>query len=162
RQVGVVFQPLGQGDSQACLVRSTFRSWDGVAVGVDLRIAAIPRNGPFEGAVPPGLLGPSGEDLAGNGEILAERGRQIVLEAAGEMEVRLLGNVTAWRHHAVIAEPANFYAIEQIGFQARNSIYAARVKFRVHSEDLRIRMKANAVSAPVVHRTEFLQHALGH
>ncbi len=76
RQLGVGLQALGQRGAQAGLVRAAFGRRDGVAVGMELRIAAIPGDGPFERAVAAGLFGPAGEDLAGDREVLADRCRR--------------------------------------------------------------------------------------
>ncbi len=69
---------------------AAFGGGDGVAVGMDLAVAAIPGHGPFERAVAAGLFGAAGEDLAGDGEVLPAS-PQIILEAPGKWKTAFSG-----------------------------------------------------------------------
>ncbi len=103
RQVGIVLEALGERNAEARFVRAAVRRRDGVAIGMQLRIATIPGDRPFHRTVTACLLGASREDFTGNGEIFAERRRQIVLQAAREVEDRLFRDVAIRRDDARIA-----------------------------------------------------------
>ncbi len=78
-------------------MRTAFGRRDRVTIRMHLRVAAIPGDRPFQRAMAAGLFRFAGKDLARDGEFLAERGREIVLQTAGEMEDRLFRDVAAFR-----------------------------------------------------------------
>ncbi len=98
RHLGVVLQPLGQRDAKTRLVRAAFRGGNGIAIGMDLRVAAVPGDRPFQRAVAACLVRLAGKNLARDGKLIAHRRFEIIFQAAGEMEDGLFRNIGACRH----------------------------------------------------------------
>ena len=79
-----------------------------------------------------------------------DRGGQIILQAAGEME-RVLGrDVVDALQQLRVAGPADFDAAEQIGLRARHLEQALRLERGLGAENLRIGLEAHARAAAVV------------
>src|SRR5262245_3096472 len=70
---------------------------------------------PFAGAMRPAAARLAGEDVWMHQRVGVDRRRQIVLEAAGEMEARFGRNVLDALEELRVAAPANLDAAEQIG-----------------------------------------------
>ena len=158
-EFGIGLQPLGQRDAQARFMGAAVRRRDGVAVGADRRISAIPGDRPFQRAVAAGTLGLAGEDVAVDAMFLAERGLQIVLEAAGEVKHGLFRGIGAFDQRSR-ADPADLDAAEQIGLGAGHAVEPSRVKPGAGAEDVRIGMEADLGAAAVVNVAELLEAAL--
>src|SRR5690606_25407500 len=161
-QLGVVLQSLGECDAQARLVRAAFWRRDRVAVGMNLRIAAVPGDRPFERAMATGFLGAAREDLAGDGEVLAKGCGEIILQAAGEMEDGLFRDFATSRDEARVAAPADFDAAEEVGLGTGHAEDAAGIEAGMVAEYLRIGVESDLGAAAIVDVAEFLEAALRH
>ena len=97
RQFGIGLQALGQRDAEAGLMRATFRRRNGVAIGMHDAVAAIPGDGPFErsrGRPVSSVLPAKISRVTVNS--LPDRRLKIVLQAAGEVEHRLVRRLRAF------------------------------------------------------------------
>src|SRR5690606_25432203 len=91
--------------------------------------------------------------------LAVERGGEIILEAAREMEGRLFRGRVLLPDERGIARPADLDAAEQIGLGSRHAVDAGRLEARRRAEDRRVRAEAHARAAPVVHLAELLERA---
>lgn len=126
-----------------------------------LRIAAIPGDRPFHRAVAAGLLGLAGKDLAGDGELLAHRRLEIVLQAAGEVEHGLVRDLGTFGQHARLAAPADLDAAEQIGLGARHTEDAGGVELHVKIGRVAVagRWRGQGIAAAMIGRAIELHRA---
>ena len=112
-------QALHQGGAEALLVRAAFGRRHGIAVGVEEAVlVADPAHRPLDRAVPFFLLDAAGEEILRHPCAAVDRGRQVVLEAAGEMKHRLGRRIVLDQFG--VAEPADLDAAEQIRFRPRH------------------------------------------
>src|SRR5690606_6511419 len=133
---------------------------DRVAVGIEEAVAAIPRHGPFDRAVAGLLVALAGEAVTGDPVVAVERGLQIVLQAAGEVEHGLFGRLVPFLQQCRIAGPANLDAAEQVGLGARHAHDARRLELRALAEDIGVGMEAGPCAAAVVDLAEVFQYPL--
>src|SRR4029079_6359639 len=98
-----------------------------------------------------------GKDVARDLALVAERGREIIFQAAGEMELRLGRRLVLLADQRRVAAPADLDAAEQIGLGARHAVEARRLEGGALAEDLRIWLEAGPGAAAVVHLAELLQ-----
>src|SRR5947209_17447631 len=90
-----------------------------------------------------------------------DRGRQIVLQAAREMEAVFGGNVFDSLQKLRRATPADLDTAEKIGLGARHLEQALRLEGRLGAEDVGIRLEADARAAAIVDLAEVFELALG-
>ncbi len=145
-------------------MRAALGGRNSVAIGIDEAVVAIPGNGPFHRAMAAALAGGAGEGLDRHLVLLADRGFEIVLEAAGEMERRDLRRLVLLAHHFRRAFPADLDAAEKIGLGARHLEQPRRIEGAALAEDRLVGLEAHLGAAPVVdfaHRFERAKrHAL--
>ncbi len=85
--------------------------------------------------------------------------RQEIGEPAGKAKARLGWNLVRARQRRVAA-PADLQTAEQIGLGARHAVENGRAK-PLAAEDLRVRMKAQAGAAAIMHGTRFQERGTG-
>ena len=83
-------EAAGERDAQPRFMGAAFAGRNGIAIGIDETITAIPGDSPLHGAMAAGFFRLTGKHLARDLKILAERGAKIILEAAREMEDSLI------------------------------------------------------------------------
>ena len=108
------------------------------------------------------LLALAGEDLARHLELVAERGDEVVLQPAGEMEHSLFGRLVRVADEFGRTAPAYLDAAEKIGLRAGHLVEPGGLEARVLAEDLRVGMETCAGAAPVLDIAEELESALRH
>ena len=83
-------------ERKPALVRAALGGRDGVAVGVEEAVlVGDPADRPFDRAVPAVLVDAAGEDVLGDARLPVDAGREVVGQAAGEVEARLRRRVVA-------------------------------------------------------------------
>ena len=159
-ELGIGAQAARQHVAEAGLVGAAVGGRDRVAVGIDEAVAAEPGDGPFHRAVAGLLVALAGEDFARHLEIVAERGAEIILQPAREMERCLGRRRILVLDQQRIAAPADFDAAEQIGLRPRHAVEPRRLEGRALAENVGIGVEADLGAATVVHLAERLQLAL--
>src|SRR6478609_11967210 len=96
------------------------------------------------------LAGTAGEDIRMHQRVGMDRRGEIVLQAAGEMERVLGGDLVEALEQLGIAFPADLDAAEQIRLRARHLEKALRFECGLLAEDLRIGMEAHARAAAIM------------
>ena len=158
-QLAVGAQRLRQRLAQAVLVRAAVRRRDRVAVGAhEAVLIGDPSDRPLDRAVAVGPFDAAGEDLLGHQRLTRDLARQVVLEAAGEVECRFRRRVVG--DERGIAAPADLDAAEQVGLGARHLEQPRRLEGAALAEDLLVRLEAHLGAAPVHDRAELLELAL--
>ena len=148
--LGVVFQAARQRRAQAGFVGAAVGRRNGVAVGVEKAVGiGGPGHRPLHGAVRAGLACAAGENVGMHQRGARQRLRQIILQALGEMEGRLLRHVLDAAQQLLGAGPADFDAAEQIGLRARHLEHALRLEMRLGAENLRVGPEAHFGAAAV-------------
>ena len=133
-----------------------------VAVGREEAVGVRgPGHRPFAGAVRAVAAALSGEDIRMHQRVGVDRGGEIILQAAREVEFVLGRNVLDALQQFRRALPADFDAAEQIGFRARHLEQALRLEGCLGAEDIGVRLEADAGAAAVVDLAEVLELALG-
>src|SRR3954452_3026700 len=89
------------------------------------------------------------------------RGGEVILQPAREMEAVLGGHVLETFQQPRITAPADLDAAEQIGLRARHLEQPLRLETGLRAKDFRIRLEADAGAAAVVDLAEILELALG-
>ena len=149
-QFAIGLQAARQRDAQAGFVRAALGRRNGVAVGTDEGVPAVPGHRPFERSVAAGLLRAAGEDFARHLIVLGKRLLEIVLETAGEMEDGAFRRVRAFAEERGVAAPADLDAAEQIRLRARHVEQAVRVEAVALAEDRLVRVEADLRPPPVL------------
>src|SRR5450432_2760373 len=90
-----------------------------------------------------------------------DRRRQIILQAAGEVEGRLGLDVLDALQQRRIALPADLDTAEQIGFGAGHLEQALRLERRLGTEDGRVGLEADLGATSVGDLADLLELALG-
>ena len=93
--------------------------------------------------------------------VRVDRGCEIILQAAGEMEFVLGGHILDALEQLGRAAPADFDAAEQIGLRARHLEQALRLEGRLRTENIGIGLEADFGAAAVVDLAEVFELALG-
>ena len=144
------FRPRSSARRRPGFMGAAVRGRNGVAIGMDETVVlGEPADGPFQRAVAFGLVDAADEELLGDQFLALDIGRQIVLEAAGEMEHRLGRRLAVGIEQRRRAFPADFDAAEQIGLGARHLEKARGVECVRLAENLRIGLEPDLGAAPV-------------
>ena len=159
--LGVVLDALEQRAAQPGFVGAAVRRRDGVAIGGQEPVGiGGPGHRPLRRAVDADLAGAAGENVGMDQRRAVDGGGEIVLQAVGEMEGRLLRHALDAAQELLGAAPADLDAAEQIGLGARHLEHALRLEMRLGAENLRIGPEADLGAAPVGHAAELFQLAL--
>ena len=154
-----VAQPLGEGRAQAVLVRAAVGRRNRVAVGVEEAVlVGDPAHRPLHRAVPVRLFVAAREHILCDAGLAVDGGLQIFLEAAREMERRLVRRVVG--DQRLGAGPADLDAAEQVSLRAGHAEQPLRLEGRALAEDLLVRPEAHAGAAPVLDGAQVLELAL--
>ena len=152
-------QPLRQRRAQAALVRAAIGRRNGVAVAAgEAVLARGPGDRPLDVAVAGFLDDAAGEDVLGDEGLPLDRGGQVVLQPAREMEHGLGRGVVLDQLRRAV--PADLDAAEQVSLGTRHRHQPAGLEGGALAEDLLVREEAHLGAAPVHGRAELLQLAL--
>ena len=156
--LGVVFQRAQERGAEARLVRAAVAGRNRVAVGGEKAVAVGgPGDRPLDRAVRAGPSRAAGENVGMHQRLPVERAREIILQAAGEVESLLLRHAVDAGEQRLVAAPADFHPAEQIGLGARHLEQALRAEPRLRPKNLRVGLEPHFGAAAVVHLADLLQ-----
>ncbi|MEY9475271.1 hypothetical protein ABH992_007670 [Bradyrhizobium yuanmingense] len=160
--LGVILQAAQQRAAQAGFVGAAVGRRHGVGIGGKEAVGIRgPGHRPFAGAVRAVASRLAGEDVRMHQRVGVDRGSEIVLEAAREVERRFRRHVLYAFEQLGRAVPADLDAAEQVGLRARHLEQALRLERGLLPEDVGVGLEAHARAAAVVDLAEVLELALG-
>ncbi len=160
--LGVILQAAQQRAAQAGFVRAAIGRRHGVGVGGEEAVGIRgPGHCPFAGAMRAIAARLAGEDVRMHQRVGVDRRRQVILEAAGEVEGRFRRYVLDALEQLGRAIPADLDAAEQIRLRARHLEQALRLERGLRPENVGVGLEAHARAAAVVDLAEILELALG-
>src|SRR6185312_3290955 len=160
--LGVILQPAQQRAADTGFMRATVLGRNGVAIGREEAVSVrCPGDRPFAGAMRAGARGFAGEDVRMHQRVGMDGGREVILQAAGEVEGVFRRHIFDALEQLRCAAPADFDAAEQIRLGARHLEQALRLEGGLRAENLRIRLEADPGAAAVVDLAEVLELAFG-
>ena len=160
--LGVILQAAQQRAAHARFMGAAVRRRHGVAIGRQEAVGVGgPGDRPFAGAVGADAARFAGEDIRMHQRVGVDRGGEIVLQAAGEVEAVLGRHVVDALEQRRLAAPADFDAAEQIGLRARHLEQALRLEGGLGAENLGVGLEADLGAAAVVDLAEVFELALG-